>query len=45
MAQEQNKQKDLTEYIPKDILVTIKPPQRNIEKRQLFNFLDEESEE
>ena len=45
LAQEQNKQKDLNEYIPKDIVITIKSPQRQIEKRPLFNFLDNEEEE
>ena len=32
-------------YIPKDIIVEIKSPQRKIEKRQLFSFLDEEDNE
>ena len=45
LANEQNKGKDLNEYIPKDIEVTIKSPQRQIEKRPLFNFLDDEEEE
>lgn len=45
LANEQNKGKDLNEYIPKDIVVTIKSPQRQIEKRPLFNFLDDEEEE
>ena len=45
MAQEQNKQKDLSQYIPKDIVVEIKSPQREVSKRPLFNFLDKESEE
>ena len=44
-ADEQNKQKDLSEYIPKDIVMVIRPPQRKIEKRELFTFLDEEIEE
>ena len=45
LANVQNKGKDLSEYIPKDIVVTIKSPQRQIEKRPLFNFLDDEEEE
>ena len=43
LADLQNKQiKDFNEYIPKDIEVKIKPPQRHIEKRPLFSFLDKE---
>ena len=42
LAAEENKKKNLSEYIPKDIVVEIKSPQRKIEKRQLFSFLDEE---
>lgn len=42
LAQEQNKTKDLNDYIPKDIIIEIKSPQRQIEKRKLFTFLDEE---
>ena len=45
LSQEQNKQKNLEEYVPKDIIVTIPSPQRQIEKRPLFNFLDDEKEE
>ena len=42
MASEQNKTKNLDDYIPKDIVVTISAPQRQVEKRQMFTFLDEE---
>lgn len=42
LAQEQNKTKNLDDYIPKDIIVEIKSPQRQIKKRKLFTFLDEE---
>ena len=43
LADLQNKQiKDFKEYIPKDVEVKIKPPQRQIDKRPLFTFLDEE---
>lgn len=42
IANQQNQQKDLNEYIPKDIIVTIPSPQRHIEKRKLFDFLDKE---
>lgn len=42
LAQEQNKTKNLNDYIPKDIVVVINSPQRQIEKRKLFTFLDEE---
>lgn len=43
-ASEENKKKDLSEYVPKDIEITIKAPQRQVDKRPLFSFLDEESE-
>lgn len=41
-AIDNNKEKDINQYIPKDIVIMIKPPQREIEKRKLFTFLDEE---
>lgn len=44
LSEQQNQNKNLNDYIPKDIVVKIKPPQRNIEKRKLFTFLDEEVE-
>ena len=44
-AEEQNKQKNLNDYIPKDIVVVIPSPQRDIQKRKLFTFLDEEKED
>ena len=44
IAQLQNESiTDYEEYKPKDIVVKIKPPQRQIEKRQLFTFLDEDN--
>lgn len=44
LGDQQNQQKDLNEYIPKDIEITIRRPEPKIEKRKLFNFLDEEVE-
>lgn len=38
----QNQQKDYKDYIPKDVEVTITAPERDIPKRKLFTFLDEE---
>ena len=39
----QNQQiKNYNEFIPKDIEVKIKPPERKIQKRNLFSFLDED---
>ena len=43
LAQEQNKQKNLNDYIPKDIIITIPSPQKQIEKRKLFSFLEEDN--
>lgn len=42
MAQQKNKEKDISNYIPQTIEVRIPVPQRNIKKRKLFGFLDEE---
>lgn len=42
LSQENNKEKKIDEYIPKDIIITIPSPQRKVEKRKLFSFLDEE---
>lgn len=40
----QNQQiKNYNEFIPKDIEVKIKPPERKIQKRNLFSFLDEDN--
>ena len=33
---------DYSSYIPKDIEIKITPPQKKVEKRKLFTFLDEE---
>ena len=43
IADQQNQQiADFKSYIPKDIEVTIKSPQRILPKRKLFTFLDQE---
>ena len=43
IADQQNQQiKDYKEFIPKDVEVSINPPQRDIQKRKLFTFLDKE---
>lgn len=42
LAAEANKSKNLNDYIPKDIVVIIKSPQKQEYKRKLFTFLDEE---
>ena len=44
-ANQINKEKDMNEYKPKVIEVHITPPERKVEKRQLFTFLDEEVDE
>lgn len=41
-AQQQNEDKNVYAYIPKVKEVVIKRPERNIKKRNLFSFLDEE---
>ena len=45
VAQEQNKRKNLNDYVPKEQVIVIPSPQRKIEKRKLFTFLDEEAEQ
>lgn len=42
LAQQANKDKNIDDYIPKDIEVHISVPQRDIRQRKLFTFLDEE---
>ena len=42
LANEHNKKIDLNAYVPKDIEITIVSPQRKIEHRPFFTFLDEE---
>lgn len=41
-AKQKNKDKDIESYKPEEIVVRIPAPQRNIKKRKLFTFLDEE---
>lgn len=41
-AQQKNQGKDISNFIPKEKVITISPPQRKIKKRKLFTFLDEE---
>ena len=43
MANEKNyKIKDFKKYIPEDINIQIKPPERKIEKHEMFTFLDKD---
>lgn len=41
-AQQANQVKNIKDFIPQDIEVNIKAPQRQLQKRKLFTFLDEE---
>jgi hypothetical protein len=41
-AQQKNQNKDIESYKPEDIVIRVPAPQRNIKKRKLFTFLDEE---
>ena len=41
-AKQKNKDKDIENYKPEEIVIHIPAPQRNIKKRKLFTFLDEE---
>lgn len=42
LAQLENDKKDFNDYIPQDIEIKIVPPERQIIKRKLFTFLDED---
>ncbi len=43
MANEKNyKIEDFKKYIPEDINIQIKPPERKIEKHEMFTFLDKD---
>ena len=44
-AKQKNKDVDVTAYKPDEIVIQIPAPQRNIKKRKLFTFLDEEENE
>ena len=41
-AKQKNKDKDIESYKPEEIVIHIPAPQRNVKKRKLFTFLDEE---
>lgn len=41
-AQQQNHNKDISDYVPRVVEIRIPRPQRKIKKRDLFTFLDEE---
>lgn len=43
LANSLNENKNLEEYKPKEIEIHIAPPQREVQKRKLFTFLDEEA--
>ena len=43
LAKQRNEDKELDKYIPEVIEIKIPIPQRNIYKRKLFTFLDEET--
>ena len=43
LSQEQNKNKKIEDYVPKDIVVVIPPPQKSPQKRKLFTFLEEDN--
>ena len=42
LAQQRNQNKD---FVSKEVIITIKPPQRKVKKRKLFSFLDKEDSE
>ena len=41
-AKQKNQSKDIESYKPQEVVITIPAPQRNVKKRKLFTFLDEE---
>jgi hypothetical protein len=44
LAQQKNKDVEVTLYAPKVKEIVIPRPQRKVKKRQLFTFLDEDEE-
>lgn len=44
LAKQKNEAKRIEEYVPEEKEIHIKSPQRNVKKRPLFSFLDEEEE-
>lgn len=44
-TQQKNAAKDLSQYRPKENVITIRQPQRKIRRKPIFKFLDEEGEE
>lgn len=45
LAQQRNSDKDIKDYRPNEIIITISPPERKIKKRKLFSFLDKETDD
>ena len=45
LIQQKNEDKNIQDFRPREITISIPPPQRKIKKRKLFNFLDKENEE
>lgn len=41
-ANQRNEQKEIKNYLQDEIVIKISPPQRNIKKRKMFSFLEEE---
>lgn len=41
-ANQKNELKRMEDYLPKETVITIKPPERKIKKRKLFSFLEED---
>jgi len=44
LAQQRNEDKDIELYKPKEVIVSITSPRRQIKKRKIFMFLDKEEE-
>ena len=44
LAQQQNNDKVINDYIPNEVKITIKNPQKQPKKRRLFEFLDKEGD-
>ena len=43
VVNENNAKKNIQDYIPKDVIIKIQKPQRDIKKRKDFSFLDEDN--
>lgn len=45
LAQQRNTNKVIEDYKPKEVIITIPPPERKVKRRKIFSFLDKEEKD